>query len=133
VIGIMQAYEIFILESQAARKRLRKTFELPDGCRSHLEHNGVVQSCEERPVSLRRTWKRSSRINTKRVCAATAVVGIGAICTLFYAGNEENENKQRATITQPTAAARENDKPVAFDPILKDQTSCPHLINKSSR
>jgi hypothetical protein len=48
----MQAYEIFILELQAARKRPRKTFELPDGCRSHLEHNGVVQSCEERPVSL---------------------------------------------------------------------------------
>ena len=129
-MGIMRAYEIFILESQAARKRLRKTFELPDGCRSHLEHNGVVQSCEERPVSLRRTWKRSSRINTKRVCAATAVVGIGAICTLFYAGNEENENKQRATITQPTAAVRENDKPVVFDAILKDQASCPHLINE---
>ena len=130
MIGIMQAYEIFILESQAARKRLRKTFELPDGCRSHLEHNGVVQSCEERPVSLRRTWKRSSRINTKRVCAATAVVGIGAICTLFYAGNEENENKQRAMITQPTAAVRENDKPVVFDAILKDQASCPDLINE---
>ena len=126
----MQAYEIFILELQAARKRLRKTFELPDGCRSHLEHNGVVQSCEERPVSLRRTWKRSSRINTKRVCAATAVVGIGAICTLFYAGNEENENKQRATITQPTAAVREDDKPVVFDAILKDQASCPDLINE---
>ena len=126
----MQAYEIFILELQAARKRLRKTFELPDGCRSHLEHNGVVQSCEERPVSLRRTWKRSSRINTKRVCAATAVVGIGAICTLFYAGNEGNENKQRATITQPTAAVRENDKPVVFDAILKDQAFCPHPINE---
>ena len=126
----MQAYEIFILELQAARKRLRKTFELPDGCRSHLEHNGVVQSWEERPVSLARPWKRSSRINTKRVCAATAVVGIGAICTLFYAGNEENENKQRATITQPTAAVRENDKPVVFDAILKDQASCPDLINE---
>jgi len=126
----MQAYEIFILELQAARKRLRKTFELPDGCRSHLEHNGVVQSWEERPVSLARPWKRSSRINTKRVCAATAVIGIAAICTLFYAGNEGNENKQRATITQPTAAVREDDKPVVFDAILKDQASCPHLINE---
>src|SRR5215471_16151921 len=93
----MQAYEIFILELQAARKRLRKTFELPDGCRSDLEHNGVVQSCEERPISLPRPWKRSSRINTKRVYAATAVIGIAAICTLFYAGNKGNENKQRAT------------------------------------
>ena len=130
MIGIMQAYEIFILESQAARKRLRKTFELPDGCRSHLEHNGVVQSWEERPVSLARPWKRSSRINTKRVCAATAVIGIAAICTLFYAGNEGNENKQRATITQPTAAVREDDKPVVFDAILKDQASCPDLINE---
>ena len=126
----MQAYETFILELQAARKRLRKTFELPDGCRSHLEYNGVVQSCEERPVSLPRLWKRSSRINTKRVCAATAVIGIAAICTLFYAGNEGNENKQRATITQPTAAVRENDKPVVFDAILKDQASCPDLINE---
>ena len=126
----MQAYEIFILELQAARKRLRKIFELPDGCRSHLEHNGVVQSWEERPVSLARPWKRSSRINTKRVCAATAVIGIAAICTLFYAGNEGNENKQRATITQPTAAVREDDKPVVFDAILKDQASCPDLINE---
>lgn len=126
----MQAYEIFILELQAARKRLRKTFELPDGCRSHLEHNGVVQSCEERPVSLPRPWKRSSRINTKRVCAATAVIGIAAICTLFYAGNEGNENKQRATITEPTAAVRENDTSVVFDAILKDQASCPDLINE---
>ena len=130
MIGIMQAYEIFILESQAARKRLRKIFELPDGCRSHLEHNGVVQRCEERPVSLPRPWKRSSRINTKTVCAATAVIGIAAICALYYAGNEGNENNQRVTITQPTAAARENDKPVVFDPILKDQASCPHLINE---
>ena len=129
MIGIMQAYEIFILESQAARKRLRKTFELPDDCRFHLEHNGVVQSCQERPVSLPKPWKRSSRINTRRVCAATAVIGIAAICTLFYAGNEGNENKQKATITQPTVAVRENDKPVVFDAILKDQASCPHLTN----
>ena len=126
----MQAYEIFILELQAARKRLRKTFELPDGCRSHLEHNEVVQSCKERPVSFPRPWKRSSRINTKRVCAATVVIGIAAICTLFYAGNEGNENKQRATMTQATAAVRENDKPIVFDAILKDQASCPHLINE---
>ena len=61
---------------------------------------------------------------------ATAVIGIAAICTLFYAGNEENENKQRATITQPTAAVREDDKPVVFDAILKDQASCPDLINE---
>jgi hypothetical protein len=126
----MHAYEILILELQAARKRLRKTFELPDGCRSHLEHDGVVQSCEEWPVSLPRAWKRSSRINIKKVCAATAVIGIATICTLFYAGNEGNENKQRATITQPTAAVREKDKPIVFNAILKDQASCSHLINE---
>ena len=95
----MQAYEIFILELQAARKRLRKTFELPDGCRSHLEHNGVVQSCEERPVSLPRPWKRSSRINTKRVCAVTVVIGTAAIGAVFYANNQGNQNKGRITVT----------------------------------
>src|SRR5262249_55624163 len=111
----MQAYEIFFFESPAARERLRQTFEFPGGYKTHLEHIGVVQSCEERPVSLPRPWKRSSGRNTKRVCAATAVIGIALICTLFYAGNEGNENKQRATITQPTAAIQENDKSVAFD------------------
>ena len=126
MIGIMQPLPLLILESQAARNKLRKTFELGNDCRSHFEQNGVVQSCEERPVSPP-SWERSSRINTKRVCAATAVIGIAAICTLFYAGNE---NKQRATITQPTAAVRENDKPVVFDAILKDQASCPDLINE---
>jgi hypothetical protein len=35
-------------------------------------------------------------MNTKRVCAATAVIGIAAIGTLFYAGTEGNENNQRA-------------------------------------
>jgi hypothetical protein len=126
----MQAIERFILESEAAKKRLREIFEMPDGCRSHLEHNPVVQSCQEGPVSLARPWKGFNRINTKRVCAATAVIGIAAICTLFYAGNEGNESRQRATITQRTAAVRENDKPVVFDAILKDQTSCPHLIKE---
>src|SRR5262249_48869996 len=100
----MQGFQLFILESQAARKRLREIFEFPDGCRSHLEHNGLVQSCDVQPASLLRPWKRWGRISTKRVCAAMAVIGIAAIGALCYASSEGNENKPRARRTQPAAA-----------------------------
>ena len=123
----MQPFELFILESEAAKRSLRKIFELPDVCRSHLEHNGVVQSCEERPTSFPRPWRRSSRINTMRVFAATAVIGIAAIGTLSHAGKEENGAKQKVAITQLPAAVQENDKPFVFDAILKDEASCPEV------
>ena len=121
MIGIMQSLPLLILESQAARNRLRKTFELGNDCRSRFEQNGVARSCEERPVSLPGPWKRSSRINTKRVCTATAVIGIAAIGTLFYQATKETKISRGQTITRLAAAVQENDKPVVFDAILKDQ------------
>jgi rhodanese-related sulfurtransferase len=115
----MQAFELFILESQAAKERLRKTFKLPDGCRSHFEHNGKVQSCGGLQPTPSRPWKRSGRTNIKGVCAATAVIGIAAIGTLLYPGTE--------TVTQPAATVQKDDKPVVFDAILKDRASCPEV------
>jgi hypothetical protein len=95
----MQPVQLLILDSQAARNRLRQTFELPDVYGSGPEPNGVVQSWGDRPASLRRPWKQYSRINTKRVCAVTVVIGTAAIGAVFYANNQGNQNKGRITVT----------------------------------
>ena len=127
----MQPFQLLILESQTAKNRLRKTFELSDGCRSNLRHNRVIQGCGEGPAFLPRAWKRSGRINTKSVFGAMVVViGIAAIGTILCAGNGGNENKQRVAVGQLATAVQENRKPVVFDAILKDQASCPDLINE---
>ena len=77
----MQPFQLLIMESQAARRRLYKTFELPNDIRSQLEHDGVVQSRERRRSSLCRPWKRYSRTTTKKVFVARAVVGMAAFGT----------------------------------------------------
>src|SRR5215469_631978 len=123
----MQAFQLLILASQAARNRLRKTFELPEVCRSHFEHEGVVQGCGERSASLPRAWRPCSRTNTKRVCGATVVIVIAAIGSPLYAGNHGSEDKESITTTQLAAAGQENHKPVVFDAILKDEGSCPEV------
>ena len=98
----MQAFQIFIVESRAARRRLRKMFESPGASRSYLEDNGLVQTCEEQPIAFPTSWERSSRKNTKRLFAVASVIGIAAIGALFSTRNEENGNKQKLTVTQPS-------------------------------
>jgi len=55
----MQSLPLFIVESQTAKRRLLKIFELPDDCRSHLERNGWAQGSEERPISPPRRLQRA--------------------------------------------------------------------------
>jgi hypothetical protein len=92
----MQAFQVFIVESRAARRRLRKMFE------STGDDNRLVQTCEEHPIAFPTFWERSSRVNTKRLLAVASFIGIAAIGALFSARNEENENKQKLTVTQPS-------------------------------
>lgn len=99
---IMQAFQVFIVESRAARRRLRKMFESPGAIRSYLEDNGLVQTCKEHPIAFSTSWERSSRLNTKRLFAVASVIGIAAIGALFSVNNEKNGNKQELTITQPS-------------------------------
>jgi hypothetical protein len=47
----MQSLSIFIVESQTAKRRLLKIFDLLDACRSQLEPNGVAYACGDQPVS----------------------------------------------------------------------------------
>ena len=99
----MQEFHVFIVESRAARRRLRMMFESPGASRSYLDHNGLVQICDEHPIAVPTPWERSSRINTRRLFALASVIGIAAIGALFSARNEENGNKQKLTVTQPSA------------------------------
>ena len=41
-----------------------------------------------------------------RIIVAIAIIGIGAIGALVYAGNEENENKQKVAMTDLPAAVQ---------------------------
>jgi hypothetical protein len=54
----MQPLSIFIVESQTAKRRFLKMFELPDDCGSQLERNGVVQGCEKRRLFQPKPWRR---------------------------------------------------------------------------
>jgi hypothetical protein len=98
----MQAFQVFIVESLAARKRLRKMFESPGASRSYVDDNGLVQTCEEQPITFPTFWERSSRIDTKRLFGVASVIGIAAIGALFSARKEENGNKQELTVAQPS-------------------------------
>jgi uncharacterized membrane protein YkoI len=42
----------------------------------------------------------------KRIIVAIAIIGIGAIGALVYAGNEETENKQKVAMTDLPAAVQ---------------------------
>jgi len=77
-------------------------FESPGASRSYLDHNGLVQICDEHPIAVFTSWERSSPINTKRLFAVASVIGIAAIGALFSTRNEENGNKQELTVTQPS-------------------------------
>jgi hypothetical protein len=99
----MQAFQIFIVESRAARIRLRKMFESPGASRSYLDDNGLLQTCEEHPIGFPTSWERSSRINTKRLFAVASIIGMAAIGALFSTRNKENGNKQKVSVTQPSA------------------------------
>ena len=55
---IMQSLPLFFVESQTAKRRLLKLFELPDDCGSQLERNGVVQGCEKRGLFQLKPWSR---------------------------------------------------------------------------
>ena len=77
-------------------------FESPGASRSYLDHNGLVQTCEEHPIAFPTSWERSSRIDTKRLFAVASVIGIAAIGALFSTRNEENGNKEKLTVTQPS-------------------------------
>ena len=99
----MQEFHVFIVESRAARRRLRKMFEFPSASRSYLDHNGLVQIYDEHPIAVPTSGERSSWINTKRLFAVASVIGIAAIGALFSARNEENGSKQKLTVTQPSA------------------------------
>ena len=98
----MQAFQVFILESRAARRRLRQMFESPGASGSYVDDNGRVQTCEEYPIAFPTSWERSSQINTKRLFAVASVIGMAAIGALFSTRNEENGNKQELTVTQPS-------------------------------
>ena len=120
----MQPFELFSLELQVSRRKLRQRFQLPDEFRFHLEDNGVVQSWGDRLTSLPGPGRRSSRRKTKSVFAGMAAIGIAAIGILYYASNEGKESKQRGGMTQGAAMVQENDKPVVFGAILTGQASC---------
>ena len=93
---IMQAFQVLVVESRAARRRLRKMFESPG------DDNRLVQTCEEHPIAFPTSWERSSRVNTKRLLAVASFIGIAAVGALFSARNEENGNKQKPTVTEPS-------------------------------
>jgi hypothetical protein len=48
----MQSLSIFIVESQTAKRRLLKSFDLLDARRSQLERNGAAYACGDEPISL---------------------------------------------------------------------------------
>ena len=98
----MQEFQVFVVESRAARRRLRMMFESPGASRSYLDDNGLAQTCEEHPIAFPTSCERSSRIDTKRLFAVASVIGIAAIGALFSTRNEENGNKQELTVTQPS-------------------------------
>jgi hypothetical protein len=98
----MQAFQVLVVESRAARRRLRKMFESPGASRSYLDDSGLVQTCEEHPIAFPTSWERSSRVNTKRLLAVASFIGIAAVGALFSARNEENGNKQKPTVTEPS-------------------------------
>jgi hypothetical protein len=77
-------------------------FESSGAGRSYLDDNGLVQTYEEHPIAFPKSWERSSRKNTKRLFAVASVIGIAAIGVLFSPRNEENGNKQKLTVTQPS-------------------------------
>lgn len=47
----MQSLPLFIVESQAAKRRLLRIFELQGDCESHPKRNGVAYACEDQPAS----------------------------------------------------------------------------------
>jgi rhodanese-related sulfurtransferase len=66
----------------------------------------------------------------KKTILATTLIGIAALARVLYAGKEENENRQKIAMTEIPATVPEtiqDDRPVVFDAILRDQAPWPEV------